>query len=188
MASTEREKMLAGDLYVASDSELVELRRRAREITSAYNRTSLDELPQREQLLRRLFGRCGSKVWVEPPFCCDYGVNTYLADGVYLNFNCIFLDCATIEIGENTKLGPSVQLYAAYHPVLAAERIAGPELAAPITIGKNCWIGGGTIVCSGVSVGDNTTIGAGSVVVRDIPANTVAVGNPCRVARSLPVP
>jgi maltose O-acetyltransferase len=188
MASTEREKMLAGDLYLASDPELVELRRRAREVTSVYNRTSQDELSTREQLLRSLLGRCGSKVWVEPPFYCDYGVNTYLADGVYLNFNCIFLDCATIDIGENTKLGPSVQMYAAYHPVLAVERIAGPELASPIKIGKNCWIGGGTIVCPGVSVGDNTTIGAGSVVVRDIPANVVAVGNPCRVVRSLPAP
>jgi maltose O-acetyltransferase len=188
MARTEREKMLAGELYRASDSELMELRRRARETTSAYNRTAQDDSSVREELLRALLGRCGSKVWVEPPFYCDYGVNTYLADGVYLNFNCIFLDCATIEIGENTKLGPSVQLYAAHHPVRAAERIAGPELASPIKIGKNCWIGGGTIVCPGVSVGENTTIGAGSVVVRDIPANVVAVGNPCRVMRSLPSP
>jgi maltose O-acetyltransferase len=182
---TEREKMLSGDLYLATDPELLEMRRRARQLLSAYNRTSQDELPEREKLLRGLLGHCGHNVWLEPPFFCDYGVHIRLGDGVYANFNCVFLDCAPIEIGDNVKFGPAVQLYAAHHPVDAAQRIAGPELASPIRIGENCWIGGGAILCPGVSIGDNTTIGAGSVVVRDIPANVLAAGNPCRVVRRL---
>jgi maltose O-acetyltransferase len=183
--STEREKMLRGELYLASDPELVELRRRARELFGAYNRTTQDEPAERQRLLRQLFGRSGDRVWIEPPFYCDYGVNTYLGDGVYLNFNCVFLDCAVIEIGDNTLLGPSVQLYTGYHPLRAAERIKGPELASPIRIGKNCWIGGAAIICPGVTIGNDTTIGAGSVVLRDIPAGVAAVGNPCRVLRPI---
>jgi maltose O-acetyltransferase len=182
---TEREKMLGGELYLASDPELLELRRRARALLAAYNRTTQDEPAEREKLLRGLLGRCGSGVWVEPPFFCDYGVHTSLGDGVYVNFNCVFLDCAAIEVGDNVQFGPAVQLYTAHHPLPAAERVAGPELASPITIGKNCWLGGGAIVCPGVSIGANTTIGAGSVVVRDIPADVLAVGNPCRVVRQL---
>jgi maltose O-acetyltransferase len=186
MARTEREKMLAGELYLASDPELLQMRRRARELTAAYNRTAQDEAAERARLLRALLGRCGAGVWVEPPFYCDYGVHTSLGDAVYLNFNCVFLDCAAVEVGDNVKFGPAVQVYAARHPVPAAERIAGPELASPVRIGRNCWIGGGAILCPGVTIGDNTTVGAGSVVVRDLPANVVAVGNPCRVVRRLP--
>jgi maltose O-acetyltransferase len=182
---TEREKMLAGDLYLGMDPELVEMRGRTRDLLSAYNKTRQDQLPEREKLLGTLLGRCGKNVWVEPPFYCDYGSHVFLGDCVYLNFNCVFLDCAHIDIGVNVKFGPCVQLYAAHHPVPAVERIKGPELASPIQIGKNCWIGGGSIVCPGVTIGENTTIGAGSVVVRDIPADVVAVGNPCRVIRQL---
>jgi maltose O-acetyltransferase len=182
---SEREKMLQGELYLGNDPELVELRRRARELFTAYNRTTQDNPGERERFLRALLGRCGDRVWIEPPFFCDYGIHTHLGDDVYLNFNCVFLDCARIEVGENVKLGPSVQLYTAHHPVPAVERNAGPELASPITIGKNCWLGGGVIVCPGVSIGANTTVGAGSVVVRDLPADVVAVGNPARVVRRL---
>jgi maltose O-acetyltransferase len=185
MARTEREKMLSGELYLATDPELVAMRRRARQLTAAYNRSSQDEAPVRRELLQELLQHCGSGVWIEPPFYVDYGVHTSLGNCVYLNFNCILLDCAAIEIGANVMFGPSVQLATAHHPILAAERIAGPELAAPIRIGPNCWIGGGAIICPGVSIGENTTIGAGSVVVSDIPANVVAVGNPCRVLRTL---
>jgi maltose O-acetyltransferase len=185
MPPTERDKMLAGELYVANDPELVELRRRARETVALYNRTAQDQPAERERLLRALLGRCGDQVWIEPPFFCDYGVHIQLGDGVYLNFNCVFLDCAAVEVGDKTKFGPSVQVYAAHHPVPAAKRNAGPELASAITIGRNCWIGGGAIICPGVTIGENTTVGAGSVVVKDIPANVVAVGNPCRVVRRL---
>ncbi len=182
---TEREKMLAGELYLGMDPELVEMRGRTRQLLTTYNATRQDQLPKREKLLRSLLGRCGNKVWIEPPFYCDYGSHIFLGDGVYLNFNCVILDCARIDVGENVQFGPCVQVYAAHHPVSPAERIKGPELASPIRIGKNCWIGGGVIVCPGVTIGENTTIGAGSVVVRDIPADVVAVGNPCRVVRQL---
>jgi maltose O-acetyltransferase len=183
--TSEREKMLAGDLYVAADPELVALRRDARKLTAELNAAGpLDEARCRA-VLSRLFGRCGKNVWVEPPFYCDYGVNILLGDRVYLNFNCVLLDCATITIGDDVMFGPAVQVYAAHHPLNAAERIKGPELASPITIGPRCWIGGGAILLPGVTIGENTTIGAGSVVTKDIPANVLAVGNPCRVLREL---
>jgi len=108
-----------------------------------------------------------------------------VGNNFFANFNCVFLDCNFITIGNNVFLGPNVQIYAAYHPVVAAERIKGPELASPVIIEDNVWIGGGSIICAGVTIGENTTIGAGSVVVKDIPANVVAVGNPCRTIKHL---
>lgn len=185
---SEREKMLAGELYVAADPELTRARQRARALIRDYNGTNEAEHELRRSLLAELLGSVGAHIWIEPPFYCDYGSNIFLEDGVYLNFNCIFLDCNTIHIGANTLFGPSVQLLTAYHPLDAAERIRGPELASPIKIGANAWIGAGVIVCPGVTIGDNTTIGAGSIVTRDIPANVLAVGNPCRVVRELAAP
>ncbi|MGC1272989.1 MAG: sugar O-acetyltransferase [Planctomycetaceae bacterium] len=182
---TEREKMLAGELYVAADPELAALRHAARLHTAELNSSRDIDPEQRRAVLPRLFGRCGENVWVEPPFYCDYGVHTLLGDRVYLNFNCVFLDCATITVGDDVMFGPAVQVYAAYHPLNAAERIKGPELAAPITIDSRCWIGGGAILLPGVTIGENTTIGAGSVVTKDIPAGVLAVGNPCRVIREI---
>jgi len=183
--ATEREKMLAGELYIANDPELVAMRSRARQLTRLYNLTMQADPAQREALLRDLLGALGQNVWIEPPFYCDYGAHLYLGDNVFFNFNCVALDCAAIRVGDNTQLGPNVQLYAAYHPLNAAERITGPELAAPITIGRNVWVGGGAIICQNVTIGDNTTIGAGSVVTRSLPANVFAAGNPCRVIREL---
>jgi len=182
---TEREKMLAGELYVAADPELVALRRDARKLTAELSAAGpLDESRCRA-VLSRLFGRCGANVWVEPPFYCDYGVHIRVGDRVYMNFNCVILDCAMVTIGDDVMFGPAVQVYAASHPLNAAERIKGPELAAPVTIGARCWIGGGAILLPGVTIGENTTIGAGSVVAKDIPANVLAVGNPCRVIRDI---
>jgi maltose O-acetyltransferase len=182
---TEWQKMLAGEAYLASDPELVRARARARRLTRRYNLTTEDELDQRLAILKELCGAVGANVWIEPPFYCDYGTNLFLADGAYMNFGCVILDCNTVRFGKNVKLGPAVQIYAAYHPVPADERLAGPEFAAPITVEDNVWIGGGAIICPGVTIGRNTTIGAGSVVVQDIPANVVAAGNPCRVVRQL---
>ena len=182
---TEREKMLAGELYLASDPELTAARQRARRLTRLYNASTEDEEAARLELLAELFGKLGEGAYIEPPFRCDYGSNIYAGTRFYVNFGCIILDCAAVRIGDDVKFGPNVQLYAAYHPIEALTRIAGPELAAPITIGNRVWIGGGAIVCPGVTIGDNTTIGAGSVVTKDIPANVVAVGNPCRVLRQL---
>lgn len=185
MADTERDKMLRGDLYLGFDPELVAARSRARRLFYRYNATDPDAREERAEILRDLLGYVGQDVWVEPPFYCDYGSQIMLEDGVYLNMNCVLLDCAAIHIGAQTFLATNVQLLTATHPVNAAERTAGPEYALPITIGARCWLGGGVIVCPGVTIGADTTIGAGSVVVKDIPAGVLAVGNPCRVVRSL---
>lgn len=182
---SEKQKMLAGKLYIADDPELTADRRRARQLMSMYNRTTEEEPEERLRILRELLGSVGPEVTVEPPFYCDYGYNIFASDKLYVNFGCVILDCNIVRIGENVMLGPYVQIYAAYHPTDPKLRASGPELASPITIGSNVWIGGGAIVCPGVTIGDNTTIGAGSVVVRDIPANVVAAGNPCRVIRHL---
>lgn len=182
---SEREKMLAGEVYDSADSELAAGRLRARSLTRRFNESREDEGDLRLALLRELFGATGGSVSIEPPFHCDYGSNIFLGDGFYMNFGGIILDCNTVRIGANVQCGPSVHLLTAYHPLLAAERMTGAELASPIVIGENVWLGGGVIVCPGVTIGDNTTIGAGSVVTRDIPANVFAAGNPCRVIRSL---
>lgn len=182
---TEREKMLAGELYEPWDSELAALRQRARRLTRAFNQTTEEEGPRREALLQELFGSTGERIAIEPPFYCDYGLNIHVGDNFFMNFDCVILDCARVEIGRNVMCGPKVQIYTATHPVEAAERVKGPELARPVTIGDNVWIGGGAIICPGVTVGVNSTIAAGSVVTKDIPAGVVAGGNPCRVLRRL---
>ena len=177
--------MLAGQLYNARDPELVALRTRARQITRAYNSTIETERDVRRALLNRLLGQMSPVIEIEPPFRCDYGTNIFLGDNFYANFGVVMLDCAEIRIGDQVLLGPNVQLYAATHPLDPQVRLSGLEGAAPINIGNNVWIGGGAIVLPGVSIGDNTTIGAGSVVTRDIAANVVAAGNPCRVLRAV---
>lgn len=182
---TEREKMLAGELYDPLDADLVAERLRAREICFQLNRTGPHDAEERDRLTRDLFGAVGPNLWFEPPFFCDYGTNIRLGERVFFNFNCVFLDVAEITIGDRTLLGPAVQLYAATHPVDAETRARGLELGYPIRIGSDCWIGGGTIVCPGVTIGDRTVIGAGSVVTKDIPSGVIAVGNPCRVLRPL---
>ena len=177
--------MLSGELYLASDSELVKLRDRARQTTRAYNSTIETERDMRRTLLNRLLGQMPPKIEIEPPFRCDYGTNIYIGQNFYANFGVVMLDCAAIRIGENVMLAPNVQIYTAHHPLDVATRVSGAELASPITIGDNVWIGGGAIVLPGVTIGDNSVIGAGSVVTKDIPANVVAVGNPCRVLRAV---
>jgi maltose O-acetyltransferase len=185
MAQSERAKMLAGELYDAKDPELVRLRFRARRLMRLYNTSTEEELDRRQALLSELLGAMGENVWIEPPFYFDYGGNIELGDDVYLNLNCVILDCNRVKIGAQTMLGPGVQIFAAYHPIDAAKRCRGPEFAAPVTIGRQAWIGGGAIICQGVTIGDRTTIGAGSVVTRDIPSDVLAVGNPCRIVRQL---
>ena len=177
--------MLSGELYLAADSELSKMRNRARQITRAYNNTTESERDVRRTLLNRLLGQMPPKIEIEPPFRCDYGTNIYLGQNFYANFGVVMLDCAEIRIGDDVLLAPGVQIYTAHHPLDAATRLTGLELASPITIGNNVWIGGGALVLPGVTIGDNTTIGAGSVVTKDIPAGVVAVGNPCRVIRQL---
>lgn len=183
-APSEYEKMTTGQLYNAGDAELTLLRDKARSFTRDYNQSPNDKM-YRASLLEGFFGKTGTNIDIQTPFHCDYGGQVRVGKNFFANFNCIFLDCNFINIGDNVFLAPNVQLYTATHPLIAAERIKGPELAFPINIGDNVWIGGGSIVCPGVTIGENTTIGAGSVVVKDIPPNVLAAGNPCRVIRAL---
>jgi maltose O-acetyltransferase len=181
----EWDKMLAGALYDASDGPLVRARERARTLAWQFNHAPPADEEIRRQALAALLGRCGERVHVEPPFHCDYGVNIELGDDVYVNMNCIVLDCARVRVGARVLVGSGVQILTATHPVDATQRRAGLEFALSVTLGDDAWIGAGAIVCPGVSIGPRSVIGAGSVVVRDIPADVVAVGNPCRVLRSL---
>lgn len=185
---TEKDKMLTGEFYNALDPQLSAERRSARNILAEFNRTLDEEESRREALLRSLFGEMGENVWIEPPFYCDYGCNIKIGNRVFLNFNCVILDCSPIYIGDNVKMGPSVQIYGATHPVEVEMRRAGLELGKPIVIESDVWIGGGSILCPGVNIGMGSVIGAGSVVTRDIPSGVIAVGNPCRVLRPIPSP
>jgi maltose O-acetyltransferase len=184
---TEKEKMLLGELYNASDALLSEERARARRLLQEFNASMVDDVVRRHELLGTLLGHRGSPLSIEPPFYCDYGSQIHIGDNFYANFGCVFLDCAEIRIGNYVKFGPMVQLYTAGHPVDPIIRKQGFELARPITIGDNCWIGGNVTVCPGVCIGENCVIGAGSVVVKNIPANTIAVGNPCAVVKRVVV-
>ncbi|WP_162054832.1 sugar O-acetyltransferase [Pontibacter pamirensis] len=183
---SELEKMLSGELYVAADPQLTEMRVKARTLLAQYNALPFGQTDKRRELISQMFGQVGQNAEIQPPFYCDYGCHIHAGDNLYMNFNCVVLDCATVKIGDNVQFGPNVQIYTATHPLLASERIKGPELAYPITIGNNVWLGGGTIVCPGVTIGVNTTIGAGSVVTKDVPPYVFAAGNPCRIIRELP--
>lgn len=182
---SEKEKMLSGELYNALDPQLSEERVKARLLLKELNDSREDELEKRETILKQLLPNSGSGLWLQPPFYCDYGTNILLGEKVFFNFNCVLLDVATITIGSRTLVGPNVQMYAATHPVDYKERASGLEYGKPIVIGEDVWIGGSTVICPGVSIGDRSVIGAGSVVTKDIPADVIAAGNPCRVTREL---
>ena len=182
---TEREKMIAGQLYRASDPELVEARARARRLARAYNITDPEAEEERRALLTDLFADVGAGAILEPPFHCDYGWNIALGAGAYVNANCVILDCAPISIGALTMLGPAVQLCAATHPLDSGDRAQGLEYALPIVVGANVWIAASVVIGPGVTIGDNSVVGAGSVVLDDLPANVVAAGNPARIVRRL---
>src|SRR6187401_1096396 len=146
MQKTEYHKMLAGELYDSNDATLMHMRRNARALMQEYNQISYDK-QQRETLLRKMLGKVGLNIDIQTPFFVDYGTHIEIGDNFFANFNCVFLDCNYIKIGNNVMMGPSVQIYTAHHPVLASERIKGPELASAITIGDNVWIGGNTVIC-----------------------------------------
>lgn len=184
-ARTQRERMLAGDPYLANDPELVRLSRRAIALCEEYNRTSVDAPHERERILGELLGSVGEDVEIRPPFHCDYGSQIRIGARSFVNFGLVALDVTSITIGDDAQIGPNVQLLTPTHPIDPEERRSKIEAAKPITIGDNVWLGGGVIVCPGVTIGANTVVGAGSVVVRDLPANVVAVGNPARVVRNI---
>jgi maltose O-acetyltransferase len=193
--TTERERMLAGHLYNARDPELMAMAHRARALLARFNATDSTDADGRAALLTSLLGSVGPDVWIEPPFFCDYGTHISIGAETFINVNCVLLDCAEIRIGANTLLGPAVQLLTAYHPLRAADRVlpgAAKEgrapyrdQAAPIQVGRQVWLGAGTLVMPGVTIGDDVTIGAGSIVTRDIPSGVLAFGQPCQVRREL---
>ena len=177
--------MLANEPYRAYDQELYRMANQAEELLHSFNTTSPHEVKERRVLIHALLGAVGTNVVVKPPFFCDYGCHIFVGDNVFINYDCVILDCNFVHIGNDVLIAPKVQIYTAYHPTDPTVRKTGVEMAAPIAIGNNVWIGGGAIICPGVTIGDNTTIGAGSVVTKDIPGNVVAVGNPCRVIKSV---
>lgn len=185
MSRTEREKMIAGEPYLAGDPELAAARSRARKLCRAFNGTDDEDVERRRELLGELLGSMGRGLWIEPPFFLDYGAQTTIGDDVFINTGCVILDCAAVTIGDRVLFGPGVQIYTAHHPVDPDARRDLREGASPIRIGDDAWIGGRTILCPGVSIGAGSTVGAGSVVTSDVPERAVAAGNPCRVIRRL---
>ena len=182
---TEREKRECRMLYNAGDPQLQAEMEAAKDLCLQYNQLPASARTRRREILGRLLGRAGGGLAIMGPFWCDYGYNIFVGDNFYANVNCVFLDCAPIRFGDNVLVGPNTGFYTPQHPIHPADRKKGIERALPITIGDNVWIGGSVTILGGVSIGDNSIIGAGSVVTRDIPANVIAVGNPCRVIRSI---
>ena len=179
---SEREKMLAGELYDALDPELVAARNRARDLCQVLNASREGDPELRRFVCTQLFGKGGQAVWMQPPFYCDYGSNIELGDRVFFNFNCIVLDVCRVTIGNYTMFGPAVQILTPMHP-LNAELRRKQEYGKPIEIGSDVWVGGGALILPGVRIGSRSVIGAGSVVTREIPDGVFAAGNPCRVIR-----
>ncbi len=182
---TEREKMLAGEPYTAADPELAALNLRAQELLRAFNASPPADAEGRRELIRRLFGAAGANCEVKQPFFCDYGAHISVGDNFFANYDCVVLDCNLVRIGHNVMFGPKVQVYTAHHPLDPGVRRTLAEMASPVHIGDDVWVGGGAVICPGVTVGAGTTIGAGSVVTRDLPPRVLAAGNPCRVIREL---
>lgn len=179
--TSQKQRMLAGELYVADDPELAADNRRISAWMDRYNATHTHSPAERLALLREAFASVGDGCNIRPPFHCDYGYNITLGRGVFLNFNCCILDVVAVSIGDNTQIGPNVQILTADHPRDPAQRRQMLEFGRPIAIGANVWIGGGAIILPGVTIGDDAVIGAGSVVTRDVPPGATAVGNPARV-------
>ena len=189
---TEREKMLAGQLYDCGDPELLAQWHKAKNLIREYNQTESEDEEKKARILKELLGGQGENVWITPPFYADYGNNIYFGNNCEVNMNCTFLDDNRIVIGNNALIAPNVQIYTAFHPTNAKERFGEPRdgslvfcktQTAPVIIGDNVWIGGGAIILPGVTIGNNVVIGAGSIVTKDIPDDVVACGNPCRVIR-----
>ena len=182
---TEKDKMLRGELYDPLDPQLSHERLQARLLTKALNESREDNPEERSQILKKLLPQAGEELWIQPPFYCDYGSNIITGEKVFFNFNCVVLDVMQVSIGSRTLFGPNVQIYTATHPMNHQIRASGVELARPVVIGEDVWVGGSAVICPGVSIGDRAVIGAGSVVTKDIPADVFAAGNPCKVIRQL---
>jgi maltose O-acetyltransferase len=182
---SQRERMLAGDLYIADDPVLASENQRAMALMEEFNRSPAADPEGRRRILTELLGSFGEGAEVRPPFFCDYGYQTHIGARTFVNFGLVALDVARITIGDDVQIGPNVQLLTPTHPLDPEPRRAKWEAASPITIGDNVWLGGGVIVCPGVTIGADTVVGAGSVVTRDLPTGVVAVGSPAGVVRTL---
>ena len=182
---TEKEKMLAGELYNALDEQISNERTKARLLIKKLNDASADVNETLTAILKELIPNAGKDLWIQPPFFCDYGYNIEAGERVFFNFNCVVLDVMKVSIGSRTLFGPNVQIYTATHPINFKERATGLEFAKPIRIGEDVWVGGSVVICPGVTIGNRCVIGAGSVVTKDIPDDVFAAGNPCKVIRSL---
>lgn len=182
---TEKEKMLAGEMYLASDPELKEARTKARVIMQKFNNSSPEDDNARTELLNELVPNHAGNLWIEPPFYCDYGTNIHAGKNVYFNYDCTVLDVCEVKIGDNCLFGPSVQFYTPLHPMNAKERASLIEYGKPVNIGNDVWIGGNATILPGVTIGDRCVIGAGSVVTKDVPADSFAAGNPAKVINKI---
>lgn len=185
--NSEKEKMILGEIYYANDKLLNEERLQAKKLLHRLNVTEYVMNGNSRAVLRELLPNSNKRLYIEPPFHCDYGYNIFSGENVYFNVNCVVLDSMKVTIGNNVFFGPGVQIYTASHPLNAIER-RKVEFAKPVTIGSDCWIGGNVVICPGVTIGDGCVIGAGSVVTKNIPDNTLAVGNPAKVIRKLNLP
>lgn len=180
---SEKQKMMDNEWYHPGHKELCDDRLRCQELLKQYN--SLPNSEERNQVARELFGSFGDKAFINPVVKCDYGYNLFIGKNAEINYDCTFLDIGKIKIGDYVFMGPGVHIYAVNHPLDPTLRKTGAEIGKDVVIGDNAWIGGGAIICPGVTIGEGTTIGAGSVVTKDIPANVLAVGNPCKVIKEI---
>lgn len=184
---TEKEKMLAGELYFATDPELTGDRLKARKLTRQYNNTGEMDFKERTNILRELFGSVKNNFAIEPNLRVDYGFNIHVGENFYANFDCVLLDVCEIHIGDDCLLGPGVHIYTASHPLDPFERSSGAECGAPVKIGNKVWIGGHATINPGVTIGDHAVIASGSVVTKDVPSNVVVGGNPARIIKTIEV-
>ncbi|MBR5192279.1 MAG: sugar O-acetyltransferase [Clostridia bacterium] len=182
---TEREKALSGQLYSPTDKELRKLHLRVKKLFGKYNKIDPSNEKKLNKLIKKILGGTGEKITVHPPFYCDYGINIHVGENFFANYGCVILDVNKVTIGKNCMLAPCVKMFSATHPVRAEERYNGVELGLPITIGNNCWIGGGAIICPGVTLGDNVVVGAGAVVTKSFGSNVVIAGNPAKIIKEL---
>lgn len=181
----ERDKMINGLMYDAGDENLKKDRLNCKTLCFEYNRTPFIEREKMNEIIKKLLGKTKNSYCIEPTFFCDYGYNIEIGENFYSNHNLVILDCAKVTFGDNVFIGPNCGFYTACHPLDAETRNTGLESAKPITVGNNVWFGGNAVVMPGVTIGDNCVIGAGSVVTKDIPPNSLAVGNPCKVIREI---
>lgn len=182
---TEKERMLAGELYIAQDKELSLMNKNSRELLDEFNQTKFMDFEGRKKIIEKLFGSVGKNININKPFYCDYGVNINVGDNFYANFDCIILDVNKVTIGDNVFFAPRVSIYTAGHPIDKEVRNSQLEFGKEVKIGSDVWIGGNVVINPGVSIGNNVVIGSGAIITKDIPSNVVAAGNPCRVIRKI---